>query len=1026
MERRARTQAKACATIILLACCPCASALNPSLDINQYAHSAWTIREGFFKGPINAIAQTPDGYLWLGTDFGLLRFDGVRNVPWWPPAGEHLPSGLITGLLAARDGRLWIGTDKGLAGWKDGKLSHCPELAGQFVATLLEDREGAIWAGGLAAPTGRLCAIQNGKAQCYGEGGSLGYGVISLYEGSGANLWAGAATGLWRWKPGPPKLYPMPAPEIAALIAADTGALWIAVGGGIRQLINGRAEAHLLPGVGRQFRARRLLRDLNGGLWIGTADEGLLHVHQGRTDMFAKSDGLSGDYIYGLFEDREGSIWVATSNGLDRFRDFAVPTISVKQGLSNAAVWSVLAARDGSVWLGTRDGLNRWNNGQIRIYRKRSGGLPNDADSLFQDGRGRVWVSTTGGFAYFENGRFIPVGAVPAGQVHSMAGDGTGNLWIGDQDHGLIHLLEGSVVEQIPWARLGRKDFAYALLTDPAPGGLWLGFYKGGLAYFKEGQVRASYAGTDGLGEGQVTDLQFDRDGSLLAATEGGLSRVKNGRVATLTSRNGLPCDAVHWAIEDDDHFFWMGMPCGLVRIARTELDAWATDPKRAIQVKVFDSSDGVRSNATTSGYSPRVAKSSDGKLWFLSGDGVSVVDSRHIPVNNLEPPVHVEEITADRTSYWKNVAGVAPSHLRLPPLVRDLAIDYTACSLVTAEKVRFRVKLEGRDPDWKDMGTERKAFYNDLPPRHYRFRVMACNNSGLWNEAGDSLEFSIDPAYYQTNWFKAACVACFLALLWGLYRYRLHQIAREFNARLEERVGERTRIARELHDTLLQSFQGLMLRFQIALDLLPTSPAKAVQELEKAMERADQAIAEGRDSIHDLRSSTVLTNDLSQAVQALGDELRSQDSPLSASFRVVVEGAPRELHPILRDEIYQIAREAVRNAFRHAQALHIEAEISYGERALRVRVRDDGRGIDPAVVEEGRAGHYGLPGMRERAKRIGAELNVWSGVGSGTEVELEVPGAIAYGTGPARGRWRWRRKHEKSQGGQIQPPPRH
>ena len=738
----------------------------------------------------------------------MLRFDGVRSVPWQPPAGEHLPGGSIRSLLAARDGRLWIGTTEGLASWKDGKLTHYPELAGQ-VRPLLEDREGTVWAGGFVASTGRLCAIQSGGTHCYGEDGSFGREVISLYEDSRGYLWAGAATGLWRWKPGPPKLYPMP-DRVSALMEGDDGALLIVMrDSGIRQLVDGKAEAYPLPGAERPSDRFRLLRDRNGGLWIGTIDRGLLHVHQGRTDLFARSDGLSGDFIQSLFEDREGNIWVATSDGLDRFRDFAIPTISVKQGLSNATVTSVLAARDGSVWLGTHDGLNRWNDGQITIYRKRSSGLPDDSvESIFEDYRGRIWVSTGRGVAYFENGRFTPVSDVPAGQVHSIAGDRVGNLWL-NQDQSLIHLLGAAVVERIPWARLGRTEDPRALLPDPMQGGLWLGF-SSSVAYFKDGQVRASYADADGLGKGRVTGLQLDRDGTLWAATEGGLSRVKNGRIATLTSRNGLPCDTVHWVMEDDDHSFWLYTACGLVRIARPELDEWATDPKRTIQTTVFDSSDGVSSHSLPL-YSPRVAKSADGKIWFLPLDGVSVIDPRHLPINKIPPPVHIEQITADRKTYD------ASSDLRLPPLVRDLEIDYTALSLVAPEKIRFRVKLEGRDPDWQDVGNRRQAFYNDLPPRNYRFRVTACNNSGVWNEAGASFDFSIAPAYYQTRWFQASCAAAFLGLLWALYRFRLHQIAQQFNARLDERVNERTRIARELHDTLLQSFHGLMLRFQAA-----------------------------------------------------------------------------------------------------------------------------------------------------------------------------------------------------------------
>jgi signal transduction histidine kinase len=376
--------------------------------------------------------------------------------------------------------------------------------------------------------------------------------------------------------------------------------------------------------------------------------------------------------------------------------------------------------------------------------------------------------------------------------------------------------------------------------------------------------------------------------------------------------------------------------------------------------------------------------------LWFLPRDGVSVIDPRHLPFNKLPPPVHIEQIIADRKT------SEASSNLRLPALTRDLEIDYTALSLVAPEKNRFRVKLEGRDPDWKDVGNARQAFYNDLPPRNYRFRVAASNNSGVWNEAGASFDFSIAPAYYQTTWFLAACAVALLALLWSAYRYRLHQIAREFNVRLEERVGERTRIARDLHDTLLQSFQGLMLHLQVVDDLLPQGKAK--DELEKTLDRADQAIAEGRTAVYDLRSSATTTNDLARAVREVGNELATPDA---ATFRLVVEGPVRDLHPIIRDEVYRVAREALRNAFSYARAHHIEAELIYTDRLFRLRIRDDGQGIASGILEEGRPGHYGLPGMRERAQQIGAKLTIWSGVGSGTEIELSLEGSMAYGTPP-------------------------
>ena len=314
---------------MLLVCCSVAFAQNPALDVSQYAHTSWKISEGFSKGLIRSIAQTADGYLWLGTEFGLLRFDGVRAVPWEPPAGQHLPSSDIKSLQGARDGRLWIGTFDGLASWKDGKLTHYPELDGQVIEALLEDREGTIWVAGWATSAGRLCGIQSGNIQCYGEDGRFGSGVTPLYEDSGGNLWAGATTGLWRWKPGPPTRYPMPDPaqRIYALVESDDGGILIAKHSGITKLRNGKSEAYPLP-AGLPFQPHRLLRDRIGGLWIGAlVDKGLLHIHEGRTDRFTQSDGLSGRSVTSVFEDREGSIWVATADGLDRFRHYADPNV---------------------------------------------------------------------------------------------------------------------------------------------------------------------------------------------------------------------------------------------------------------------------------------------------------------------------------------------------------------------------------------------------------------------------------------------------------------------------------------------------------------------------------------------------------------------------------------------------------------------------------------------------------------------------------------------------------------------------
>jgi len=998
---------------LMLACCPLAFALNPALDVSQYAHSSWKVRDGFFKGTINDIAQTPDGYLWLATGFGLLRFDGVRIVPWEPPADQPLPSDQISRLLVARDGTLWIGTRNGLASWKDGKLTQYTELAGLSLFGLLEDREGSIWAGAFGFPSGKVCEIQNGAVRCHPEIDHLDQGVFGLHKDGKGNLWIGLMTGVWRWKPGPPEFYPISGQRngIQGMADGDDGGLLISTANGVMRLAEGKVRmAYPFPDASRGFEALKMRRDRDGGLWVGTGGRGIVHIHQGRTDAFSQSDGLSADHILGFFEDREGSMWVSTIDGLDRFRELPVTTYSVNEGLSEAPNGAILGAKDGSVWVTTADGIDRLNHGQITVYRSRVAhplagvreiavaGLPEHGlESLFEDSSGRIWISTPAGIGYLDSGQFIST-AVPSTMVHGIAEDRTGDRWIADQNLGLFRWSPSHEVQRTLWPAFGSNAHATALATDPADGGLWLGFSKGGIAYFRGGRVLASFSAGDGLGSGRVNQLRFDRQGALWAATEGGLSRLKDGRISTLTRKNGLPCHATQWSIEDEAQSVWLNTPCGLVRVARSDLDDWvaaADKAGRSIRTTVFDTADGVRSSPSAGGFTPHVAKSPDGRLWFWTPDGVAVLDPGHLPFNKLPPPVHIEQVIGDRKPYE------ASSNLRLPPLSRDLEIDYTALSLVAPEKIRFKYKLEGRDLDWQDAGNRRQAFYSDLAPRNYRFRVTASNNSGVWNEAGASFDFSVAPAYYQSSWFRAACGFTLLALLWGLYRYRLRQVAREFNLRMEERVAERGRMARDLHDTLLQGFQGLMLRLQAVDDMLPQGEPK--QELEQTLDRADQVIAEGRKAVHDLRSSTMVGNDLARAVRALGDELFSEDS---TTFDFVLEGRSQELHPIVRDEVYRITRKALRNAFSHARAHHIEAELIYSERLLRLRIRDDGEGIAPAILEDGRPGHFGLPGMRERAAQIGAKLDIWSGVGTGTEIELNVPGSIAYAKQPRRSGW--------------------
>jgi signal transduction histidine kinase/ligand-binding sensor domain-containing protein len=774
-----------------------ALALDPALDISQYGHTAWKLRDGFTSSAISSLSQTADGYLWLGTGTGLVRFDGVRATPWQAPPGQTLPSGEVRALLGSRDGTLWVGTQAGLASWNGGMLRTYPQFSGNSIDSLLEDREGTVWVSGKDSMTGRLCAIRKTGTECVGDDGRFGANVRNVYEDRKGNLWLAAQNGLWRWKPGPPQLYIPPSPvsgSLQVLTETETGAILLITGAGLQQFAGGKFQPLPLPA---RSPILSLFRDSDGAIWAGTTDGGLFHLHNGRIDNFGTSDGLSGLGSTRIFQDREGNMWTASLGGLDRFRALPAATYAEGQGTDGIAT-SVLADREGGIWLATTAGLYRRDNGAFSVYRSKreassppraqvqtneiivkdlpSGSLP---PSLLEDSHGRLWFGSPSGFGYVQDGRFVSVGKLPSAYIDSIAEDRQGNIWLAHRTAGVLRVSADLKVEPVKWQSSGNREVWYRLAADPVDGGVWIGSLQGSLIHLVDGEERGSYSTADGLGQGLLSDVRVGADGTAWIATMGGLSRIRNGRVATLSTKNGLPCDAVTASIEDDEGATWLDTACGLARIARSNLGAWATaidqgKPAPVIQVMVLANTDGVQSLSPPAGAtSPHLTKARDGKLWLTTSAGVTAVDPRHLYVNTLPPPVHIEQVVADRKAY------ALSGPVDLPPLVRDLTIDYTGLSLVAPEKNQFRYRLEGRDRDWEDAGNRRQAFYTDLPPGNYRFRVIASNNSGVWNEQGAALAFSIAPAYWQTNWFLALCATAFVALLWGLYQLRMRQLAR-------------------------------------------------------------------------------------------------------------------------------------------------------------------------------------------------------------------------------------------------------
>ena len=978
-------------------------AVNPNVRISQYRHTAWRNQDGFFDGTLYTIAQTADGYLWIGTGNGLLRFDGVHFVPWMPPPGKQLQSPLVASLVAARDGSLWIGTLRGLSHWINQDLINYSSHPNAILAPVVEEEDGTIWAirAGTPDETGPLCQIKGLAMRCYGKADGFPQEPYSTFaQDSAGNLWLGGSTGLTRWRPGSFQTYPLSRrrtnfnPGVCGLVPRLDASLWVGMcdsgpGIGLQQLSHGVWKPFVVPGFDSStLQVVTLFMDRQNALWVGTLGHGIYRIYGREVDHFGSSDGLSSDMVYRFFEDREGNLWVATNKGLDYFRDLSITTFSTREGLTTPAVSTVQAMRDGSIWIGGAFALNTLGLGQDRVRSVQTGkGLPgNQVTSLFEDHAGRRWVGIENDLTIYENGRFTKItrrDGSSTGTILGITEDVDNNLWavsLGPPRE-LIRIFDGKVKEELP---APKTPAATAIVADPR-GGVWLGLLNGDLARYQQGRLETFHF--EHTPDSRVNQVLVDSYGSVLGATAFGLIGWSHGKQQTLSATSGLPCDGVNSIVEDGSGDLWLYMQCGLVEIARSDFERWWARPDVTLQPKVFDAFDGFQSGH----YSPfesQAVRTQDGRLWFTNATVAQTIDPAQLARNSIPPAVHVEQVIGDHKDY--SVRG----DVRLPARTRDLEIDYTALSFAVPQKVHFRYRLEGRDTDWQEAGTRRQAFYTDLRPGPYRFHVIACNNDGVWNDIGATLNFSVLPAWYQTVWFRAFYVTAAMATLYLLYLLRLRQVTQRVRGQIVARFEEREKIARDLHDTLLQGVQGLILKVDAAARQMPVhEPFR--QSIAKALDYGDEILAEGRNRVRSLRGSTESLSDLSAAFRRVAEET-PHDGALA--FQVVVEGNMRELHPLVLEECFLIGREALINALRHSGGLHVEVEIAYHPKQFCLRVRDNGRGIDPEVLQQGgRPDHWGLQGMRERAGKMDAQLRLWSRPEAGTEVELMVPGTTAY-----------------------------
>jgi signal transduction histidine kinase/ligand-binding sensor domain-containing protein len=970
--------------------------LNPREGLSEYKHLVWRNGDQGLIGHGISVAQSTDGYLRVGTTAGLFRFDGVRFQE-----EEGVSNGLVN-LYRSSDGSLWItGTNKGLMRIKDQKSESIDPRAKRSFVT--EDEKGVIWYVRYDRQTGArtadLCSWVLGVGiKCRSSSFNLlaGFGTIRAFAGA---IWIGSDTGLVRFQDG--KFTELSIPGLAsysnqdgvtALLADGDDGLLVGLpspGGGLLRLKDNKLTPVVIRGLNTgRLNVTSLYRDREGALWIGTTGDGIYRIYNERAENYAATVDSAGA-IAQITEDQEGSIWFADSNGLEKFSDRRVVTVLNESQFHSPEVDGVSVTHDGTLWVTGLETLLTLAPGGDNFSAPAI--IPRHAltTSILEDHAGVMWVGINNTLNRLKGGRFVPFNqhtGAPLGLIASLAEDRAFNLWA--VSLGPPRQILKIDPDRLHVASVPNLPPASRVAADPA-GGIYVAALNGDIVHVDDLGGQVAYPNPGGH-SARIPQLSVMADGTLYASTGFGLETLRKAKIQVLDTRNGLPCNVIYDSIFDRYQNLWLYSQCGVVRIARDDFRRWLKAPTMVIPVQLLDAEDGASPYDPPFGGS---ARTPDGVLWFANEVNLQKVDPDSVARQGNPPPVQLEQFSADGKHY------PADELINLSPLTGNIQIDYAGLSFVAPDKVRFRYKLDGFDKGWTDAGTRRQAFYTTLPPGKYRFHVIASDNNGVWNYAGASLAFVIPPAFTQTSWFLGLCVAGAAAVTWALVRLRIRQVRRRLEERMEDRVSERTRIARELHDSLLQGFQGLMFRLQAVRQLLPERPVDAVQFLDTAMQVGDQAIGEGRDAVQNLRSSSLGGSDLASSLSALGTEFEPGiNSAARPDYRAVVEGRPRELNAVARDEAYRIVREAVCNAYQHAKARLIETEVNFGSADLTIRVRDDGIGMDPNVLARGlRPSHWGLPGMRERSKSFGGQLQIWSEENAGTEIELRIPARVAY-----------------------------
>ncbi|MBI4324399.1 MAG: hypothetical protein HY674_03975 [Chloroflexi bacterium] len=962
-------------------------ALDPAKAVTQYHLDVWTERDGLPQGCVQAITQTREGYLWIGTRDGLARFDGVAFTVFNAENTPGLRANDIRSLFADQAGRLWIGTfNGGLSRFHEGKFTcftQADGLPSNGVLNLCEDRQGALW----MVTWNGLARFQSGVFTAYGAtNGLAGRRTWSLCEDKQGRLWIGTSRALNSFSEGRFSVHPVKAGLVhhglRTVYVDRDGLLWMgSIGGGLSRCHQGEIVNYTTRDGLADNKVRALYQDRDGNLWIGTWG-GLSRWCNGKMTSYRSQDGLPHDFVETLYEDREGSLWIGTRSGLARLRDARFSVYSSKEGLANPFCKCVFAGRDGALWIGSEgDGLSCFRDGQFTHYTTEQGLLSNFVLAVAEDRQGNIWLGTDrpSGLIRFKDGKFTSYteeqGFPFRNGVRVVFEDREGNLWIGGNGDGLCRYRDG--VFQVYGKNDGLLSELIRAIGQDREGNLWLST-NGGLCRYRDGTF-AGFTTQDGLSHNASYGFHEDTEGTLWFGTQGGLTRYQGGKFTAYTTREGLFHNMIYQILEDDQRNLWMSCNRGVFSLSIRAVDDFDQGRIAKLPCVSYGMADGLKSCQCEGGTQPAGCKSQDGRLWFPTVNGLATLSTRNVHRNTLPPPVVIEQVVAGP----RQIDLQGP--IRLAPGTRELQFHYTALSHLVPEKVRFRYKLEGLDDNWVEAETRRVAYYNKIPPGKYRFRVTACNNDGIWNTAGASLAFFKAPHFYQTYWFCALCGAAVALAAWNFHRYRMKQAQAQFSLVL----AERNRIARDLHDTLAQGFAGIAFQLEAVATRLIEAPAQAQQHLHLALNMVRHSLTEARSSVMNLRCAALENGDLASALSETTQQLMA-DQPAVVQLQTL--GTARPLPLKVEAHLLRIGQEAITNSVKHARAGVIRIELNYLPKTVLLRVQDDGGGFDAQAPPPANGAHFGLLGMRERAKQMAARLEVKSNPGQGTEIVVEVP----------------------------------